>query len=499
MKELAMRRLAVAFAATLSACGGGNGPTTSLSGNSVTAVPPGSPASGPAPAPSPAPPPPPPPGTPPPASGPPTIVEFSAAAPGVSPALIGGSITLARDGNLWFNGGFTSNQIGRMTPAGAVDYPVTSAPALGTFNAGPLATGPDGNLWFCDPVAASFAGTIGSIDVATTVATEYATPLMRTTTQRSQSTAQDQSCTSGLCTPVPTGTCVAVPAMPLTPPAVGMTPATTCQTVTTGPTLVAACTPVAASAGNAFTTTTCNATVNGPAAVAICTTTPPGTGNNFVATTCTGITPGSQAFAITSGPDGNVWFTEYVANRIGKFDLTTNLATEFGPLQAPASAIAAGPDGNVWFAETSLPAIGRITPLGVITEFTTGLVAGQSIGGLTAGADGSVWFLTAGTGGTGIGKIDPASGSITIYTSGFSGAVPLLGGITASPDGNIWFTDYYDGLIGRIAPDGTVAEFGTITPGLQINAITAGPLVGGAKTLWFTTPSEQSIGRATLP
>ena len=492
MKDLAMRRLAVAFAATLAACGGGNGPTTSLAGSPVAAPPPPAPAPAPGPAPAPSPTPaPPPPAMPPPASGPPTIVEFSAAASGVAPALIGGSITLARDGNLWFNGGFTSNQIGRMTPSGAVDYPVTSAPLLGTFQTGPLATGPDGNLWYCDPVAGtSLSGTIGRIDVTTTMAVEYATPLLRSTAQIVYGTSRDESCTNGICTPVPTGTCVAGTNV-------------TCVTVTTGPTPVPTCTPSAGSAGNGYTTTTCTTATTGPTSVASCTSTPASASNAFVTTTCTGITPGSQAYAITSGPDGNLWFTEYVANRIGKFDATTNTATEFGPLTSPATSIAAGPDGNVWFAEsagaTAPPVVGRVTPLGVVTEFTNGLVAGQSIGGVTAGADGSVWFLKAGLGGTGIGKIDPASGAITIYTAGFSGVEPLLGGITAGPDGNVWFTDYFDGLIGRIAPDGTVAEFGTITPGLQINAITTGPLVGGLKTLWFTTPSEQSIGRATLP
>jgi streptogramin lyase len=498
MKDLAMRRLAVAFAATLAACGGGNGPTTNLAGSPVAAPPPPSPAPpAPAPAPTPPPPAPPPPAMPPPASGPPTIVEFSAAASGVTPALVGGSITLARDGNLWFNGGFTSSQIGRITPTGTVSYPVTAAAALGNFSTGPLTTGPDGNVWFCDPVAGiTLAGTIGSIDVGTGVATEYPTPLMETTAQTRQSTAQTQSCTSSVCTPVPPGTCVPVPATMTTP-------ATSCPTVTTGPTLVAACTPASANVVNAYTTTTCATSTVGPSAASTCTTTLPVAANSFTSTTCTGITPSSQAFAITTGPDGNLWFTEFVANRVGMFNPTTKLATEFGPLTSPATAIAPGPNGAVWFVEAGPPAgppvIGRVTPLGAIGEFSSGLAVGETLGGLTEGADGAVWFLKSGFGGAAIGRLDPSTGIITFYTSGFSGAQPLFGGITAGPDGNVWFTDYFDGLIGRIAPDGTIAEFGAITPGLQINAITTGPLVGGAKTVWFTTPSETSIGRATLP
>ena len=41
--------------------------------------------------------------------------------------------------------------------------------------------------------------------------------------------------------------------------------------------------------------------------------------------------------------------------------------------QNPTS-ITAGPDGNLWFTESGGPgALARITPLGTVTEFTTGL------------------------------------------------------------------------------------------------------------------------------
>lgn len=491
MNDLRMRRLAAAFAATLSACGGGTGDTSVLAGSPISA---------PAPPPSVPPPPPPPPPAPTPAppagppvaSAPPRITEFAAAAPGVAaPSLDGGSIALAGDGNLWFSGGFAPTRIGRITPTGVVSYPVTGAAAVGTFATGPLTAGPDGNIWFADPVGgAGFSGAIGRIDVTSGVAFEYDTPLLMATTQVNRSTAQQQSCTASVCTPVAAGTCVA-------------SATTTCATVATGPTPVAACAPAGANAGNAFTATTCATTVVPPTAATACTTSAANVGNAFTTTTCTGITPGAQAYAVTSGPGNKLWFTEYVAGRIGSFDMNTKVAREYGPLTAPATAIVAGPDGNVWFVENSssgaAPVIGRITPAGAITEITGGFDAGQSIGALIAGPDGSLWFVKSGTGGAAIGKIDPATGGVTFYSSGLFGSFPALGAITAGPDGNVWFTDYLGGTIGRIQPDGTIAQFASITPSSALNAITIGPLVGGAKTVWFTEPSARLIGRAALP
>ncbi len=72
--------------------------------------------------------------------------------------------------------------------------------------------------------------------------------------------------------------------------------------------------------------------------------------------------------AITSGPDGNLWFVDGTANSIGRIT-TDGVATEF-PIPTPnafPSDIASGPDGNLWFIERW--GVGKITPAGVITNF----------------------------------------------------------------------------------------------------------------------------------
>src|SRR5439155_958422 len=69
--------------------------------------------------------------------------------------------------------------------------------------------------------------------------------------------------------------------------------------------------------------------------------------------------------AITAGPDGNLWFTEYYGNRIGRVT-PAGVITEFPPLSSPTSlggpdSITVGPDGNLWFTEDSGNKIGRIS------------------------------------------------------------------------------------------------------------------------------------------
>jgi streptogramin lyase len=127
------------------------------------------------------------------------------------------------------------------------------------------------------------------------------------------------------------------------------------------------------------------------------------------------------------------------------------------PLQGSyAQDITTGPDGNLWFTEFNI-GIGRITPQGVITEY-----AAFSPQDITAGPDGNLWF-TSQNGNT-IGRIT-ITGDETEYPIPTPASYPY--GITAGPDGNLWFTEYNGDKIGRITPGGVITEFPVSTKGTR--------------------------------
>ena len=59
--------------------------------------------------------------------------------------------------------------------------------------------------------------------------------------------------------------------------------------------------------------------------------------------------------------------------------------------------IAAGPDGDVWFTDEGAGKIGRLSPSGTLSEFTRG-ISGAVIAGIAAGRDGAMWFTDYGKG-----------------------------------------------------------------------------------------------------
>jgi virginiamycin B lyase len=58
-----------------------------------------------------------------------------------------------------------------------------------------------------------------------------------------------------------------------------------------------------------------------------------------------------------------LWFTEFIGNKIGRIT-PTGIVTEYTipTAQSQPSGIASGPDGNIWFTETASNKIGRIVP-----------------------------------------------------------------------------------------------------------------------------------------
>ena len=78
------------------------------------------------------------------------------------------------------------------------------------------------------------------------------------------------------------------------------------------------------------------------------------------------LAPDSRPYEITTGPDGNLWFTE--AGKIGRIT-TDGVVTEFlSGLNFPAG-IAAGSDGNLWFLEYGANRVWRLTTDGAGTPY----------------------------------------------------------------------------------------------------------------------------------
>ncbi len=216
---------------------------------------------------------------------------------------------------------------------------------------------------------------------------------------------------------------------------------------------------------------------------------------------------------ITAGPDGAMWFTNYYGAQqefepppgpgsIGRITTAGVVTNYTGAGIYNPYAITTGPDGALWFTNTASTEslgvgrgfISRITTAGVVTSYTNPEIYDPQ--GITTGPDGALWFTNPG--GNSIGRVTTA-GAFTFY------AVPSidsLQGITTGPDGALWFTIPANRTIGRITTAGTLTYY--TDPSIDDpQSITAGP--DGA--LWFTNSAANdepgggggpgSIGRIT--
>jgi len=205
---------------------------------------------------------------------------------------------------------------------------------------------------------------------------------------------------------------------------------------------------------------------------------------------------------ITTGPDGNMWFTEAGANKIGRIlaggDGVGSI-TQFRLPQLfsdPGPGITAGPDGNLWFTEPNGNRIGQIVPsgnsAGQVTEYnvTGGVEGGPVPNDIVAGPDGSLWFTDDNS--NDIGRITTA-GSITQFSVPTAGGFPAY--ITRGPDGNLWFTEQYGNKIGQITTGltPTITEFAIPTANSQPAGITTGP----DGNLWFAERASNKLASMT--
>jgi streptogramin lyase len=290
------------------------------------------------------------------------VTEFPA---GQSPT----HIAAGPDGNLWFTELFR-NDIGRMTPAGAVTMfseGITPMPPGSMGGLLDVAAGPDGNVWFTE----GLRDKVGRI-TPSGVVTEFTQGITPGSLTSGITSGPDgnvwftENKVSQIGRITPSGV--------VTEFSKGITPGpqgTGLGDITTGPD------------GNLWFAEPGNQ---------IGRITPTGVVTEFPL----GIDQGSPG-GVAAGSDGNVWFREEgsasgLGAGIGR--ITPSGVVTFFPAPVAtlggSGGIATGPDGNIWFIGKDY--IGRITPSGVVTEFSAGIRPGSGLSDIAAGPDGNLWF-----------------------------------------------------------------------------------------------------------
>jgi streptogramin lyase len=184
--------------------------------------------------------------------------------------------------------------------------------------------------------------------------------------------------------------------------------------------------------------------------------------------------PDSDALAGQLAIHGDdVWITDFNNDVVWRYRISTGVFTSV-PASDPAD-VATDAAGNAWFTEpfdinspTGSGSIGRIDAVaGAVTKTSTTLAPRF----ITVATDGQVWFSSRFSTPHAVGRLNPASNSVT--------EIPLTnnGGpddIAASPDGTVWFTQETAGNVANINNTGVITE-GKAVKGSQPFGITVAP------------------------
>jgi streptogramin lyase len=156
----------------------------------------------------------------------------------------------------------------------------------------------------------------------------------------------------------------------------------------------------------------------------------------------------SDPIRISPGPDGNLWFTEFIGNRVSKITPTGTIS-RYTIMTSSAFPVAIASDKSAGLVFLEIGKVGRITTGGQVTgeyALPTGTTGIDQEGDVVLGPDGNFWFTN---GAESIIRMTP-TGTMTRYA--VPGTGQRAGGMVVGPDGNLWFTDNAQNFVGRISP-----------------------------------------------
>jgi streptogramin lyase len=216
-------------------------------------------------------------------------------------------------------------------------------------------------------------------------------------------------------------------------------------------------------------------------------------------------TAGSDTNFLTTGADGNVWFTDFDTGEVGSIAPGTGAITHYTITSdlttggAEPEAIVAGPSSTMYFADFNSNAIGSISTSTAATLGSSAPITETDITTANANPRGiayntvcspNIWFTEYN--GNKIGTLSTTTMTITEYDAGLTTAA-MPDQIACGPDGNFWFTEYGANKIGQITNAGVITEYALPNPSSPHGPI--GIVAGADGSMWFTESTGNMIGK----
>jgi virginiamycin B lyase len=211
---------------------------------------------------------------------------------------------------------------------------------------------------------------------------------------------------------------------------------------------------------------------------------------------------GGSTHELVFDPNGGreFWVSGQKYDHLARIDLNGN-ATYFPmPIGSAPHGSAFDARGRLWVTFEDLGQLAQIRPDGTVARTIDVSIRSDQFRfplnphphGLTISRDGMLWFT--GKLSNTIGRVDPErDAAVTHFALPTPGAVPIY--VVEGPDGTMWCTELGGSCIGRIAPDGTVAETRIPTPNSRPITIRVGP---DGRSMWFTEEAGGRIGRIDI-
>jgi virginiamycin B lyase len=150
-------------------------------------------------------------------------------------------------------------------------------------------------------------------------------------------------------------------------------------------------------------------------------------------------------------PDGALWVTEQVANKLGRLDPRTGQFQEF-PLPTADSAplgVVADRAGNIWFTSSSRGYIGELDPkTGGVREHLVDHAGGADPHTAVFDRRGLLWFTAQRS--NLVGRLNPRTGRVDVRDVPTRRAMPY--GIAVTRSGTPWFCESGTNKLGSIDP-----------------------------------------------